>query len=415
MPKIDPRRNADGSVSYRVQFRPVPGGRPTREAFATADAAQRFIDLGERIGWAAAQEVRNASTSSAPGIPTLATWFERHLEELSASVTPGTVDGYRREAARTWLPHLGHWPVDQLTRERVTAWVAWQRRQETSRSAAARAKAAEAIKVAKATGEPAPAMPAPRLVSDKTIANAHGLLSSVLSAAGREYALPNVAEGIRLPSDQEREEMTFLTPTEYDALLAATPQWWQPLVAFLAGSGCRWGEATALKVADFNLASYPATVTISRAWKRGEKGGVYLGAPKTRRGRRTVTLDATTVATIRHLIDNQPPEQYAFRGVRGARVHAQNFHPRVWQPAVTAAGIGKTPRVHDLRHSHASWLIAAGVPLPIIQYRLGHESIKTTSDRYGHMLPGAGDVAAAAMGRILGDVTAAPFTGELMP
>lgn len=415
MPKIDPRRNADGTISYRIQFRPIPGGRPTREVFTSLDAAQRFVDLGERIGWQAAQEVRHASAASADGIPTLATWFERHLEALGASVTPGTVDGYRREAARTWLSHLGHWPIDQLTRERVTAWVAWQRRQETSRSAAARAKAADAIAEAKRAKTPAPAMPAPRLVSDKTIANAHGLLSSVLSAAGREYALPNVAEGIRLPSDQEREEMTFLTPTEYDALLAATPQWWQPLVAFLAGSGCRWGEATALKAADFNLAANPATVTISRAWKRGEKGGVYLGAPKTRRGRRTVTLDATTVAIIRHLIDNQPPEQYAFRGVRGARVHAQNFHPRVWQPAVTAAGIGKTPRVHDLRHSHASWLIAAGVPLPIIQYRLGHESIKTTSDRYGHMLPGAGDVAAAAMGRILGDVTAAPFAGELLP
>ena len=415
MPKIDPRRNADGSVSYRVQFRPIPGGRPTREVFTTAEAAQRFIDLGERIGWAAAQEVRNASTSSAPGIPTLATWFERHLEDLSASVTPGTVDGYRREAARTWLPQLGHWPLDHITREHVTAWVAWQRRQETSRSARARAKAAEAIRAAKAAGGHVPAMPPARLVADKTIANAHGLLSSVLAGAGRVYGLPNVAEGVRLPSDQEREEMIFLTPSEYDSLLRVVDPWWQPLVAFLAGSGCRWGEATALKVADFHLDAAPATVTISRAWKRGEKGSVYLGGPKTRRGRRTVTLDPTTVGMIRHLIDDRPPEQLAFRGRRDARVHPQNFHPRVWEPAVAAAGIGKQPRVHDLRHSHASWLIAAGVPLPIIQYRLGHESIKTTSDRYGHMLPGAGDVAAASMARILGDVTAAPFAGELMP
>ena len=405
MAKITAHRAADGALSFRVQFRPRPGANPTRETFETADAAQRFIDLAADIGWAGAQEIRDASGGSDTAIPTLATWLERHLDELASSATPGTIDGYRREAARTWLPRLGRVPLDMLTRERITSWVAWQRKQETARSARARAKAI-------AAGE---APPPAQLVADKTIANAHGLLSAVLSAAGRRYGLPNPAEGVRLPSDQEREEMTFLTPAEYDALLAATPQWWQPLVAFLAGSGCRWGEATALKVADFNLAANPATVTISRAWKRGEKGGVYLGAPKTRRGRRTVTLDATTVATIRHLIDNQPPEQYAFRGVRGARVHAQNFHPRVWQPAVTAAGIGKTPRVHDLRHSHASWLIAAGVPLPIIQYRLGHESIKTTSDRYGHMLPGAGDVAAAAMGRILSGVSSAPLSGELLP
>jgi len=49
--------------------------------------------------------------------------------------------------------------------------------------------------------------------------------------------------------------------------------------------------------------------------------------------------------------------------------------------------IGKRPRIHDLRHTHASWLIAAGVPLPYIQQRLGHENISTTVDLYGHMLP----------------------------
>lgn len=54
------------------------------------------------------------------------------------------------------------------------------------------------------------------------------------------------------------------------------------------------------------------------------------------------------------------------------------------------------PRIHDLRHTHASWLIPAGVPLTVIQGRLGHESIKTTSDRYGHLADDA-DAAAAAV------------------
>ena len=54
------------------------------------------------------------------------------------------------------------------------------------------------------------------------------------------------------------------------------------------------------------------------------------------------------------------------------------------------------PRVRDLRHTHASQLIAAGVPLTVIQRRLGHESIKTTSDTYGHLAADA-DVAAAAV------------------
>lgn len=45
-------------------------------------------------------------------------------------------------------------------------------------------------------------------------------------------------------------------------------------------------------------------------------------------------------------------------------------------------GLLKRPRIHDLRHSHASWLIAVKVPLPVIQRRMGHESITTTVDTH---------------------------------
>ena len=83
--------------------------------------------------------------------------------------SPGTVDGYRREADRTFLRRLGRLPLDMITEDRVVDWLAWQRQQETARSTKARAKAIEA-------GHAPP--PAQR-VSDKTIANAHGLLSSV--------------------------------------------------------------------------------------------------------------------------------------------------------------------------------------------------------------------------------------------
>ncbi|WP_262009738.1 tyrosine-type recombinase/integrase [Streptomyces sp. FIT100] len=53
--------------------------------------------------------------------------------------------------------------------------------------------------------------------------------------------------------------------------------------------------------------------------------------------------------------------------------------------------------MHDLRHSHASWLIAAKVPLPAIQARPGHESITTTVDRYGHLLAALDDEIIAAV------------------
>lgn len=51
--------------------------------------------------------------------------------------------------------------------------------------------------------------------------------------------------------------------------------------------------------------------------------------------------------------------------------------------------LGKVPRIHDLRHSHAAWMIGQGISLFELKQRLGHESIQTTADTYGHLLPEA--------------------------
>ena len=59
---------------------------------------------------------------------------------------------------------------------------------------------------------------------------------------------------------------------------------------------------------------------------------------------------------------------------------------RRFQAACRAAGV-RPIRFHDLRHTHVAWLVAGGAPLPHIQARLGHESITTTIDTYGHLLP----------------------------
>lgn len=56
--------------------------------------------------------------------------------------------------------------------------------------------------------------------------------------------------------------------------------------------------------------------------------------------------------------------------------------------------MGEPCRVHDLRHTHAAWLIANGEHAKTIQARLGHASIKTTLDRYGHLMPGLDEDAA---------------------
>lgn len=140
-------------------------------------------------------------------------------------------------------------------------------------------------------------------------------------------------------------------------------------------------------------------VTVSKAWKTdpGADGRFLVYAPKTQRGLRIVTLPARLAQQLaeHHEIG---PRGLVFPSVDGGRLSIQELH-RAWGPALDeleAAGqLRARPRIHDLRHTHASWLIAAGVPLTVIQRRLGHESIKTTSGRYGH-LAGDADAAAAA-------------------
>jgi integrase len=71
------------------------------------------------------------------------------------------------------------------------------------------------------------------------------------------------------------------------------------------------------------------------------------------------------------------------------------FRLRVWQPAAEQAGLGLRVRMHDLRHAHASWLLAGGADLQVVKERLGHASI-TTTEKYLHTLPDADETALAA-------------------
>jgi hypothetical protein len=79
-------------------------------------------------------------------------------------------------------------------------------------------------------------------------------------------------------------------------------------------------------------------------------------------------------------------------------IPADSFRRQVWYPARDAAGLAGL-RVHDLRHAHASWLLAGGADLQVVKDRLGHASIVTT-ERYLHTLPTADETALDALSRI---------------
>lgn len=258
-----------------------------------------------------------------------------------------------------------------------------------------------------------------RAMSPKTIRNLHGLLSAVLQkAVNAEPPLRgrNPCDLTSLPRTDDDgadggEDIEFLTPDEVDGVIQHMERRSDQLLATVKyGTGMRWGEVSAL--APECLVAWGTAkpvIRVKRAWKRDGNGGYYIGMPKSKRGRRSLRVSSAVVDAIEELggYDNDAPGRLFFTGDQnGNRLHYSTFYDR-WQRAVhraKAAGLlpsHKSPTPHDLRHSHAAVLLSEGRGLTYVQRRLGHESIKTTSDTYGHLLPEADDDAMEAIDRSL--------------
>lgn len=306
--------------------------------------------------------------------PTIRAVVEEHITN-TAKPNERTRADYRRDAERHIYPHLGTVTVTEFTPDRVRQW----------------------LRTLAATD-----------MADKSIANVHALLSGAMkTAVQRGYRDGNPCEGIALPrrKDHDSTEMRFLTPQEWVALdhqlgLVQDGRF-QLLFRVLAGTGMRWGELAALRAGDFSLDTDPPTVRIGRAIKRGADMKAYVGVTKTRRSKRTISINTSLAERLREHTKGMAPMDPLFTMATGAPLHATNIRTRAWWPAQQAAGIEPRARIHDLRHSHASWLLAAGVDMLTVQRRLGHESILTTTSVYSHVMPTQQKAAADAMDGIV--------------
>ena len=376
--RIDNRK--DGTSCTRVLFH--QDGKQRCLTFDDHVVAMHFRDLVDQVGADRAQEIANIERRPRQTM-TVAQWLAHYIDHLSG-VDKRTVDDYRGYVRTDFADAFGTIPLTALSREDVAKWV---QHSHTVKGAAA-----------------------------KTIANKHGLLSAALAAAVEKHHIDaNPAAGTGLPTDQPAE-MIFLERDQYRALLTEVPQVWRPLVEFLVASGCRWSEATALKPSDVDRVR--GTVRITKAWKRSP---YRIGPPKTKKSVRTINVSTTVLDKLNYtgewLFTNPgsgsggpSPKR---RGA-GGPVRAPNFRANVWNPAVartwpTADADGnpnpdaQRPRIHDLRHACASWLIQAGRPLPAVQAHLGRESINTTISVYTHLDRSSGQGNADAIAAMLAD------------
>jgi site-specific recombinase XerD len=110
------------------------------------------------------------------------------------------------------------------------------------------------------------------------------------------------------------------------------------------------------------------------------------------------TNERDDVALLR---DDGTDDNLVFVNEAGKAVSASNLVEREFRPIVETAGISDEFRFHDLRHSHATLLLSGGMNPKVVQERLGHQSVKTTLDLYGHVLPTAQRDAATLVGNVL--------------
>jgi integrase len=282
-----------------------------------------------------------------------------------------------------WItPHLGKIKCRDLTGDRIAAWHA------TLRESGGRG------------GRP---------LGSRSVAYASRVLSMSLAEAVEAGALA-VNPMTEIPKRQRPTHKpgsvgTVWTGEQAAAFLAATAgDRLGALWALMLDSGCRRGEALALRWSDIaeDLVTFQRNRIMVGAM-------VAEGTPKGGRGR-SVDLHPQTVAALRRWRTRQTAERlaagpawtdtgYVFTDEVGAPLRPDTTSAR-FERAVAGTG-APTIRLHDLRHTSATLLLLAGVPVHVVAARLGHSDPAITLRTYSHLLPTSGKDAAARLGAAL--------------
>lgn len=354
-------KRGDGKVTYRVRFRHLKAN--TTETFSSKERAERFARLLDDLGSQGALD-QIYSEDQRLEVPTLDEFAAKHIAGLTR-ITDGTRVSYDRIYKRVWAKPLGWMPLHQIDRHHIN----------------------DVINELVAAGK-----------SDKTIANAHGLLAGIMNGAilDRHIGI-SPCRSTKLPrnTEHQNDELDPMTRDDYALLREAMVEHFRPLIDTLAGTGIRWGEAEALQVKSINFRTKTISITRSAKWN-ASKSTRSFGPPKTKKSRRTLPLPDWIAVTLADLVRGKGRDDLVFSMPKGGQLRHATFYHRYWLPACEKSGLTPRPTVHGLRHGYVSWMIEDGTDIHMIQDLLGHESIITTLGTYGHLMPGTKARAAEA-------------------
>jgi len=236
-------------------------------------------------------------------------------------------------------------------------------------------------------------------LSAKTIGNVIVILKEMFKHAVQwDYLDANPAQYVERPRGEDKE-MDVLTPEEVRRLLDAQEEPLRTLLLTAVLTGMRQGELFGLQRDDIEFSRHQ--IHIRRSLWHGT-----LGTPKSRRSRRAIDMPPTLEQALQQLLTTRRSE-FVFCSERGTPLDADNFRHRVFPEALRRAQLRRI-RFHDLRHTYTSLLIAHGAHPKYIQAQLGHASIQTTLDRYGHLMPQMHQAEAQKLDQLVFGQQAAP-------
>lgn len=313
---------------------------------------------------------------SGPARHAVGVFLQRWLDEIATPrLRPRTLEGYRHHVQRHLIPHLGHLRLQQLGPSHVQALI-----NELAR----------------------------RGLSPRTIRYVRSVLRVALNQALKwNLVSRNAAALVDLPRARQHE-FQVLDPSQAKALMFASRESrLEALLSVALAVGLRIGEAMALQWDDVDLDT--KTIRVRRALQRsGGKTAFVL--PKSERSRRMVTLPDFAVESLRRHRAAQGKERLiagsswtdlglVFATPIGTPLDYSNLR-REFRLLLTKAGLPPM-RIHDLRHTCATLLLAQGVNPRVVMETLGHSQIGLTLGTYSHVLPEVHRDAATRMNTIL--------------
>jgi integrase len=324
-----------------------------------------------------------------PARLTLAEYLlDRWLPTIETSIRPSTFDSYTRQLKLHVLPHLGRVQLQQISVDDLDRLYA------------------ELLKRGRTDGKGG--------LSPKTIHYVHTTLHKALRDAVRKQLLGrNVADAAGPPRTRQTGERELQTwnPEQIRTFLAAL-RGHRLEVAYLLAvtTGMRRGEVLGLCWRDIDFKQGRLTVRQTLGLVNYK---LSFGSPKTVRSRRTISLDPATLAAL----SNHRTRQRVEKATNSAIYHDQDLvfakadgsptNPDYYSQCFDRT-VAKLPvpriRLHDLRHTHATLGLQAGVPAKIMSERLGHASVGFTLDVYTHVIPGHDQDAANQVAGLILDV-----------